>query len=169
LIPGLETAISDCSGALSSLVTLTKEVRVLQSGDCISDVLALVPVVQKIVSDVEAENISSVISDVESAIPQVESAISACSSESLPAIKNLIAMIRTSNFTQPDAATCWNDSASTVVDIYNTVEAFLAKNTTDGIIDVFQAVSDATGAVASCWGVNPLDLLEYVYANVLNT
>jgi len=67
-----------------------------------------------------------------------------------------------------DPATCWNDALASGLDVYQIVEDIIHQNTTGAILEAINAVSDVTGAVGSCYGINPMDLAEYIYVNVMN-
>jgi len=151
--------------ACESEMTIALQTGLNNVGDistCISDVESDLPSIEQLVSDIESGNALNIISDIANLVPEVEQLISDCSSALLTSYTSGI--IKTA-----DPATCWNDSYGAGVDIYQAVVAFIAKNTTTGVVDVINSVSDITGAIGSCYGVNVADLLEYVYANVLNT
>jgi len=232
-IPTVEQIISDCSSALANALSTPinksakKAHRKLQSVSCMEDILSAIPIIEQTIADVEAKNFSAIISDISSIVSLVPNVISTCESElkasinqglngvstieacindvtnDVPALEQLVNDIESGNalniisdianlvpdveqlitdcssamigsfgkglLKTADPATCWTDSYGSAVDIYQAVEALIAKNTTTGVVDIINAVSAITGAIGSCYGVNVGDLLEYIYANVLTT
>jgi len=128
---------------------------------CISDIEGDIPAIQQLISDISSGNVMNIISDVTTLIPLVEQAVSDCEGA-------LIASYGKGLLRSADPATCYTDASNSAYDVYNIVEAVIAKNTTGAILDAINAVSDVTGAIGSCDGVNVADLAEYIYANVLN-
>jgi len=160
LVPQVEQAVTDCTGALKLVITSIKsetsvEKRIAQSASCMEDILGLIPTVEQIASDVEAENITALISDVEGAIPQLESVVSACASEfASHAFKGILTQTGT-------VSTCIDDimsfATTQVPALVNDVEsgniAQLISDVSADIPTIEQAISDCSGALY--YGLNP--------------
>jgi len=158
LVPNV---ISTCTSEMRSAVqTGVSQVSTIEA--CVADVTNDIPALEQLVTDIESGNALNIISDIANLVPDVEQLITDCSGA-------LFASFGKGLLKTADPATCWTDATGGAWDIYQAVEAFIAKNTTTGVVDIINSVSDITGAIGSCYGVNVADLLEYVYANVLNT
>jgi len=84
---GLSTAVTDIQTLLTQLAAAQSDCkggarRILETevtGDCTSDILSLISVIEQTVDDVTSGNIQAVITDVEQAVSVVESIAADCS------------------------------------------------------------------------------------------
>merc|ERR1712000_789080 len=80
LIPNAEKLVSDCKLSRNDKVSLIKATKITSRdpATCIEDLMSIIPAIESLVKDMEANDFAKVISDVEALIPNAEKLVSDC-------------------------------------------------------------------------------------------